>query len=433
MVRVRQLIDEFTHRIQFVPILGMVTAIVLSQATLAVDRQLAASDLPRIVTTTVDGGRVILSSIAGGLIASVVLLLSMMLVAVQLASSQFSPRTVRNLIGDRSLQVAIGLVLGAAVFCLLVLRETRALEEGEELIPHLSVVVGVLFGLGSLVAVVRSVDRVTNRLRVGIVARELLDQTVSIIEETSGTPPLHSPRLAPAQRPTEGEQTVEPPEQAIAIESDQTGWIQQVDTHAVLEAIPEGSTVYLVVPVGAFVQRSTPLAWVWPGPIPDETPVDVRRCVAVGDSRTMQEDVGFGILQMVDIALRALSPGVNDPNTAADLVVHLGAVMMEIWERPEAASRLSKGGRTLITNQLNHAAYLRAAFDPIRRHGASEPLAMEAMIRTLTALLAEIERRNLPGPAEPILAVLEETADAIEASSLANTDKRSVLALLPDR
>ncbi len=406
-------------------------AIMLSQATLAVDRQLAASDVPRIVTTTVDGGRVILSSIAGGLIASVVLLLSMMLVAVQLASSQFSPRTVRNLIGDRSLQVAIGLVLGAAVFCLLVLRETRALEEGEELIPHISVVVGVLFGLGSLVAVVRSVDRVTNRLRVGVVARELLEQTVSIIEETNGAPSLDSPRLTPAQRPTERERVVEPPEDATAIESDKTGWIQQVDTNAVLETVPEGSTVYLVVPVGAFVQRGTPLAWVWPGPISEETPADVRRCVAIGDSRTMQEDVGFGILQMVDIALRALSPGVNDPNTAADLVVHLGAVIMEIWERPEAPSQMSKEGRTLITTKLDHAAFLRAAFDPIRRHGAGEPLTMEAMIRTLTTLLAEIDRRELPGPTEPVQAVLAETADAIAASSLLATDKKSVLELLP--
>ena len=411
--------------------MGMVTAILLSQATLAVDRRLGASDVPRIVTTTVDAGRVILSSIAGGLIASVVLLLSMMLVAVQLASSQFSPRTVRNLIGDRSLQVAIALVLGAAVFCLLVLRETRALEEGQELIPHISVVVGVVFGLGSLVAVVHSVDRVTKRLQVGVVAKELLDQTVSIIEETSGTPSLEGPQLTPAQRPAASEQTAEPPKDAIAIESDKTGWIQQVDPDAMLDAVPEGSTVYFVVPVGSFIQRGTPLAWFWPGPMPDGAADDIRGSVAVGDSRTMQEDVGFGILQMVDVALRALSPGVNDPNTAADLVVHLGAVMMEIWERPMAASRLSKEGRTLITNPLDHAAYLRAAFDPIRRHGAGEPLAMEAMIRTLATLLAETDRRNLPGPTEPVYAVLRETSEAIEATSLSTADKRLVLDLIP--
>ena len=76
---------------------------------------------------------------------------------------------------------------------------------------------------------------------------------------------------------------------------------------------------------------------------------------------------------MVDIAIRALSPGVNDPNTASDLVAHLGVTMLKLWERPIAPTHQELDGRTVIRRDLDHADYLHAAFDPIRLYGANDP------------------------------------------------------------
>lgn len=431
MVRIRQLLEQIRHRLLFLPVLFVIGAVALSQVMLSLDDQWGDDDVPDIFRTTVDSARSILTAIAGGLITSITLLLSMMLVAVQLASSQFSPRTLRNWIGDRSQQAAIGFVLGTTVYCLLILRATRTFEDGDPLTPNASVLVGLVLGIGSLVAVVRSVDQLTNRLRIGSVASRILDDTVKIIERDERMMPTEDPKIAPASRPVDGESDVELPDDAYPVIASASGWVQQIDVETALTGAPEGSTLYLPQAVGSFVFPDAPIAWVWPEPDDagrcDET---VGHSVAIGDTRTMQQDVGYGIVQMVDIAIRALSPGVNDPNTASDLVAHLGVTMLKIWERPIAPTRQERDGRIVIRRNLDHADYLHAAFDPIRRYGAGDPDVASTVIRTLSTLRSEVIRRQLPGPLVPIDQVIEQMVTAVEASDLADTDKAQVAELV---
>ncbi|MEQ8841590.1 MAG: DUF2254 domain-containing protein [Acidimicrobiales bacterium] len=401
MVRLRQVLDQVRHRLLFVPALFTLGAVALAQVMLQLDAALGDEDLPRTLQTTVDSGRAILSAIAGGLIASITLLLSLTMVAVQLASSQFSPRTVRNWIGDRTQQRSIGVVLGTTVYCLLVLRETRSLSEGDALTPHFSVILAVILGIVSLIAVVRSVDHLTDKLRVGSIATKLSNETIELIhrsnesaaESVGDTPvPLTKEDLAP-------------PTDAFAIEARQMGWIQQIDTGSLLRSAPKGSTIYLPASVGEFVPANAPLAWISPPPDDEDRCVAMREHFALGDTRTMQSDVGFGVLQMVDIALRALSPGVNDPNTANDIVVHLGAVLLSLWESPLAADVTELDGRRLIQRRFVHEDHLDAALDPIRHHGVDEPLVAITLLRTLRLLESETLRRGLPGPIEPLRAM----------------------------
>lgn len=264
MVRFRQVLDKARHRLLFLPLLFVSFAIGLTQVTLQIDRRLEGNELPEVMLTTVESARSILSTIAGGLIASVTLLLSLMLVAVQLASSQFSPRTVRDWIGDRTQQRAIGVVLGTVVYCLLVLRETRTFSEGDALTPHLSVIVAVGLGVVSLIAVVRSVDHVTDRLRIGSIASGIMEQTVDMIERNDRLAVVENPAMTPSFRPTTTEPGPEPPADALAVTSTTPGWVQQIDDDAVLAATPDGSTVYITTAVGSFTFPHAPLAWVWP-------------------------------------------------------------------------------------------------------------------------------------------------------------------------
>lgn len=431
MVRIRQLLDQIRHRLLFLPVLFVLGAVVLSQLMLQLDDRWGDDDVPDYLRTTVDSARSILTAIAGGLITSITLLLSMMLVAVQLASSQFSPRTLRNWIGDRSQQAAIGFVLGTTVYCLLVLRATRTIDDGDPLTPNASVLVAMVLGIGSLVAVVRSVDQLTNRLRIGSVASRILDDTVKIIEHDERMMPTEDPVITPASRPIDGESEVELPDDAHPVVAAGSGWVQQIDVETALDAAPEGSTLYFPLSVGSFVFPDSPIAWVWPGPDdPGHCDETVGHSVAIGDTRTMQQDVGYGIVQMVDIAIRALSPGVNDPNTASDLVAHLGVTMLKIWERPIAPTRQERNGRIVIRRNLDHADYLHAAFDPIRRYGAGDPDVAGTVIRTLATLRSEAIRRELPGPLGPIDQVIEQMAEAVAASDLAELDKVQVAALV---
>jgi uncharacterized membrane protein len=144
----------------------------------------------------------------------------------------------------------------------------------------------------------------------------------------------------------------------------------------------------------------------------------------------MQQDVGYGIVQMVDIAVRALSPGVNDPNTASDLVAHLGVTALKLWERPIAPTRRELDGRTVIRRDLDHADYLHAAFDPIRLYGASDPGVASTVIRTLAMLRSEVVRRGLAGPLEPIDDVMQQMIAAVEATGLSDYDKAQVTSLV---
>ncbi|WP_158412173.1 DUF2254 domain-containing protein [Ilumatobacter nonamiensis] len=429
-VRIRQLIDELRHRLLVVPVAFVIGGIVLAQITLWIDRTVDDDSIPQVLSTTVESARSILTAIAGGLITAITLLLSMMLVAVQLASSQFSPRTVRNWIGDRTQQGAIGFVLGTTVYCLLVLRQTRTVTDGDPLTPNISVLVALVLGIGSLIAVVRSVDQLTNRLRIGSVASNILDETVATIERRERLMPIEDPAGGRPGGHQDGTESA-PPSGAHPVLIDSSGWVQQIDVDTALVGIPEGSTLYLPLSVGAFAFPDAPIAWVWPVPMePQMSEESVGRAIAVGTERTMQQDVGFGIVQMVDIALRALSPGVNDPNTASDLVAHLGVTMLKLWERPVAPTMQEMKGRTVVRRDLDHADYLHAAFDPVRIYGAQDPGVASTMIRTLQTLRAEVERRGLPGPTEPIDEVIGQILQAVDASELADFDKQRVAALV---
>ena len=397
----------------------------LVQVMLWVDRSISDETLPRWVATTVESGRVILSTVAGGLIASITLLLSLMLVAIQLGNSQFSPRTLRDWIGDRVQQRTIGVVLGTTVFCLLALRRIRDLSDVESLAPDVTVLVAVALGVLSLVAVVYSVDHLADSLRVGAVAGRVAEDTRTAVREQGSLL-----RLAGSDTVLTGATHAASPdsELAAAVESTTDGWVQQISVETILDHLPEGATATVAAQLGDYVFESAPLLWVVPEPEAEEIEL-LRSAFAVGDSRTMQQDIGFGILQMVDVALRALSPGINDPNTANDMIGFLGSVMLSLWEQPLGPRQISRDGRTVHTADLTHSDYLHAAFDQIRRHSTDLDVAATA-IRTLQTLRSETERRDLAGPVRPIDEVIDQIVAQVEASDALDFDKRAIRALV---
>ena len=431
VVRLRQLADQFRHRLSFVPGLYVLAAILLVQVTLWIDRSIGVDDIPQFAATTVDSARSLFTAISGGLITSITLLLSMMLVAVQLASSQFSPRTLRDWLGDQYLKHTIGITLGTTVFSLLALRSTRSFsEDGDAVVPHTSVLVVVLLGVISLFAVVGSVDHITQSLRIGSVARRIADDTIRVIEHGDGVGADENPTQVPSTgSPTsvgseaQGDD-VDVPTDAAPIEAPESGWVQQISATSIVDALPEGSTGYVVVPLGGFVPSATPLMWVAPAP-PDDDPCrsELLEAFALGDTRTLQQDVGYGIVQLTDIAVRALSPGVNDPSTANDLIVHLGDVLLALWSQPLATARVERDGRVLIRREPSHGEHLRRAFDPIRRYGASDPVVTMTLVRTLRMIRSEVSRRELPGPIEPLDEMIDAVFAGVESAGWARHER----------
>lgn len=431
IVRLRQLIEDARHRLALVPLTFLFAGVVLSQLTLVVDRQLDDQTLPTFFETTVDSARAILGAIAGGLITAVTLLVSMVLVAVQLASGQLSPRTLRNWLGDRILQRAVGVVLGTTVFCLLGLRSARQLGDDLSIVPSTTVLVGVVLAIVSLVYVVRAIDQVTTNLQIGTIAQRLTDDTISTIRSNGATRSAAPQRAPLAHEPHPRADEI--PADAIAVEADDAGWVQQIDTDQILEATPNGTTVWVVVTHGGYAMSHSPLAWVSGITDADDRDAildDLRSCFALGSSRTMQQDVGFGMAQLTDIAVRALSPGVNDPQTARDLTMHLGEILREIWSHERAAETIDEDGRVVHRTVATHEQLLRASLDPIRHYGRHDPDVMRTLAGMLTSLRCEVERLDLPGPVEPIDEWLAETAAIVDETGWSPRSRTEVAANL---
>ncbi len=421
LVRLRQWADRVRHSLSFVPGLYVLGALLSALALLWVDGRLDGDALPELLTTNASSARALFAAIAGGLITSITLLLSLMLVTVQLASSQFSPRSLRDWLGNTHIQHTIGLALGTTVFSLVGLQSTGVLGDAEgQVVPHITVLVAVALGVAALFAVVRSVDRLTDSLRIGAVAQRIADETVSVVTGSDEIRAGEAPAVAPApplspsmEDPDDGSWS---PDESTAVGAPIAGWVQQVDVPTLLESLPDGATARVTVPLGSFAAAGTPLLWVSP-PIDDDVAQAVCEGFALGDTRTMQQDVGFGLVQLTDIAVRALSPGVNDPGTAEDIVVQLGNVVLRIWERPLADAVISENGRTVINPPVVHGDHLHRAFDPIRRYGRGDPIVVATIVRTALMIRTETIRRDLAGPVEPLDELIEATIRTADRST----------------
>lgn len=416
----RRFSERLDDRLLARPVMFVLLGVGLSQITLAIDRNLGDDALPAILETSVDSANSILSTIAGGLISAITLLLSLVLVTVQLASSQFSPRTLRDWIGDETQQRTIGIVLGTTVYCLLVLRESRSLGDSLTLAPHISVLVAVALAVVSLVAVVRSVDHLSYNMRIGSVARNIADETLGALRALGDNADLSADPTPGDPRPSVEDMPAL--QDGSPMTAPTSGWIEQVDLESLTDMLPADAHMSLVVGPGAFVYEGQPLAWFADeANVPDRIDAPV---IAIGDTRLVAHDVSFGLLQMSDIALRAISPGINDPNTAVDVVAHMGIVLLEAWSIPPSPSRLHLDNNvTVDVVAASHADYLDTAFSQILRYAPNEFAVLTALKRTLDTIISEVVRRGLPGPLEPLQQMRNEILETVQRSDLTQRDK----------
>src|SRR6185436_19374014 len=161
---------------------------------------------------------------------------------------------------------------------------------------------------------------------------------------------------------------------ALVVIGHADGWVQQISRRAIVAAVPPGSVVRLETRVGGYLVRGEPLATVWPRP-DEATTARVARLIAeaaiISHSRTMQQDIDFGLRQLNDIGLRALSAAVNDPTTAIEVVLRVASVLrpLLIADLPPQCVRDPQGRVLLTPWDLDHGEYVRHAFDQTRAYG----------------------------------------------------------------
>lgn len=401
--RFERLAERVRQSLFVIPALYVAGGIALAQAALAVGSRIDEDSLPEVFVTTVDSSRALLGAIAGGMITAGALVVTLTLVAVQLASTQFSPRSLRRFIGDRFQQQMIGVILGTFTYAVWVLRDVRGplAEDGSPVVPHVAVTVAVVLAVAALLAVLASIDHTARSLRVGDVAEAVQAETIETIRRRFGTEPGlagdaardapgapgGTPRPTPAGTPS------------AEVRAGRAGWIQQIDQTALAASAPPEATLVIRTPVGTYLTSGQVVAEIHGAAARQETIDAAEAGVVVGAERTMQADVGFGIVRLQDIALRALSAGVNDPNTADEIVARLGDVLLELMahDLEDTRERDVDGRRLEHAEELDHAAYVDLAFSAIRRQATDQPHVLATLVRVTERVSYESARRDLPG------------------------------------
>ncbi|MEE8600031.1 DUF2254 domain-containing protein [Euzebya tangerina] len=401
LLRLRGASARFRESLFFLPAIFVVSAVALAVVMTQLDQLLVDTALPAYFSTTVDNSRSILSTIAGGTIGAASIVFSLTLVAVQLAASQFSPRVVRGFLGDRFQQIVIGIVVGTFTYSLLVLRVVQDPSDATDVqayLPRLSVLLAVVLAVASLLAVLGSIDHTAKALRVGSLLDKVAAETVRAIRSRFERLDEDGERAlvvdAPVGITSQARSADDIPNVAHELRADRVGWVTQISIDGLVQALPRGAVVRLVTPVGHYVTPHALLAYVWSDDEldwPDLRP-KLQDVIEVRATRTLQQDVPFGLLQLTDIAVRALSPGVNDPNTAIESVARTGGVLGVLLQHDIGERVLTQDRRRVERGwHLSTSQYVEAAIEPIRRYGASDPVVLRAIIRTLRQALASAE------------------------------------------
>lgn len=379
----------------FVPAMFIVGALAAIVLTAQLDGRFPEllEELPLLRTSSAESTRQVLSTVASATITVAGIVFSVTVVAVQLTSSQFSPRVLHGFLRDRFDQNTIGLVVATFVYCLIALVTTPTAAPGQAPgaeIRDLTVTVAVVLGIASILAIVAFIDHSARSMQVGHIIRSISDDTRdridSLLPERGEEPPQG---LVADHEPDEG---------GFVVRSTRDGWVQRLDHDRLLGWVPADGVGRVDVRTGVFVAEGTPLMTIWPPPgEPDATIAGVQDGIVIGRTRTMQQDIAFGIRQLVDIALRALSPGVNDPTTAYDVLANLGAVLADLLQHDLPSTVLhGDDGRILLRpHELDHERYLGRAFDQIRVAGADQPAIGISMLRIIARLDELLAHRGI--------------------------------------
>lgn len=389
-LKLRALAEELRGSLFYVPSIFVVVSGLLALLVIRIDISSPESgDIPVLLSVTVDSARSILSTIAGATITVAGIVFSVTVVSVQLASSQFSPRVLRGFLRDRFQQSVIGLVVGTFTYCMFVLATTRVSGNTNDAAaaPSLAVTLAIVLAVASMIGIIAFIDHSARAMQVGEIIRRVTSETRDRIDALHGREPGTNRDLA---TPTAG-----PPidaERRVA-RAWTDGWIQQLHGPALLRALPPGTYIRLDSRVGGYVTDDTPLFTYWVPATTERTDPDaqqVRQAFVIGSSRTMQQDVMFGIRQLVDIGLRALSPGINDPTTAYEVIVHIGSVLSDLLRRELAPRVLTDDeGRVLaMPLALDHADHVDRAFDQLRIAAATQPTVLISLLSTIARLEA---------------------------------------------
>lgn len=375
-----RIVHALAHRLWVIPSLGVVVGILISLVTVAIDRHYANGLLPQSTVGNAADAQSILTTIATAVVTLTSMVLTVTLVAIQLAMGQFSPRIVRALLDDKGDQVAIAVFGATFTFAIFSLRAVET-GPGGDAVPGVTVLTALALALASAFALFVFVHHAGQQLRVGALVDLVGDELRAQLEE-------RFPRDERAR------------EDASVLLSRRSGNVIHCDRDGlVAEARRAACTLELVPMMGDFVTFGSPLVRVHG----DGSQLDrdhVRRLIALDDERTHRDDPAYGFRKLVDVAQRALGTSTNDATTAVQVVNRLHDCLRQLADRtiPDGRVHDQDGELRLIERVLDWDGYVRLAFDEIRLAAGGYP----QVTRRLTAVFDDL-KTVAPAERQPAL------------------------------
>lgn len=371
--------DKLRTNLWFVPSLITLMSAVLAiyfTSPLFSRRDYLVEEWPRLFGASADGARDMLGTIAGSMMTVMGITFSVTIVTLALAASQYTSRILRNFMRDRVTQGVLGIYAGIFTFCLIVMRTIRSDPE-TAFVPTGAVTLAVGFAILGIAVLIVFIHHIATVIQASEILASVSCETVKAVDHLFPEPLGH---------PSEKAQRIENNNLTWAyVPATKTGYIQSVDSDTLLDVAESAdSIVRMEYGVGDFVVEGTPLCAVAIPEVREEHRVRLQRAYGIDRHRTVTQDAIFGIQQMVDVALRALSPGVNDTSTGVLAVDYLTAVLVRVAERTIPSDYRSRANvLRVIALGPTFESMVTDAFDGIRNSAAGNLTIFTRLLRAV--------------------------------------------------
>lgn len=387
--RLLQYWENFRSSFWFVPSIMAAAAALLAVVGVQLDLALKNTQVEGwwVYRGGAEGARAVLSVVAGSMISVAGTVFSITIVALTLASSQFGPRLLRNFMRDTVNQFVLGVFTSTFLFCLLVLRTVRGIDD-DQFVPHLSITLGVVLAVASLAVLIYFIHHTSVSIQVthliSEVSRELRETITRLYPERDDGRDLAS-LDARATEPSFAEDAT------AAIAARSHGYLLAIDVERLRRIATDNDAIILLgLRPGQFALEGSPLARLSPRErVSEDIERSINQAFVWGTDRIPNQDVECAVSQLVEIALRALSPGINDPFTAINCIDWLGDSIGFLSGRSEPSKYLNdeKGQVRVVTRPVAFGGVVDAAFNQIRQAARSNAAVTIRLLEVIGLLL----------------------------------------------
>ncbi|MFD2043461.1 DUF2254 domain-containing protein [Ornithinibacillus salinisoli] len=375
------------------------------------------SAIPSMLFADIDLAQTILSSISASLLTMTTITFSTILVVLTTYLSEFSPRTLQNFIRDHHTQRVLGIFVGGIIYSLLLLlllRET--VEVNQFIVPFFAIIIAII----CLIVFVFFIHHVTSWIQVSNLIHNITLDTIKKIN--NDLKDVENVNKDAPWDDWESEEIKQIKPRPITVKK--AGYIQDIDVKGMVgQASKDESIIRIEKRINDYVDPDTPLLSLWT--FGDSNVQDnYERFVTIGTKQAAYNDIETGLTKIVEIALRALSPGINDPNTAINCIDNLGKILTKLGKKhlPRSFHNDKQRNLRVIYKQPNFSDYLYQCFYQIRQSGFHDISVLSAGIKALT-IIAESNSKEVK---EIVWEFTEYIVEGIDKESLLSLDNRYI-------